>query len=217
MDLVEVAINRNLRRHLASVVDLVATIQILQVYIHDQSIYRLAVSAMLQYSVLSPVFHAIRDEAPPPNRKLLMAVLLGNQVVALCCHAILSLPSPGPDGRLHGRLMMEFIGVTSVNRLWLIWWDLCIALLQSVSFTINFPIPERAAATEDAGTGESLSLLDSPPVPLSQIMTGSAIIYTCDILRTMGYNWKYTATQDESASIDTSSTTPSSPTSIGQV
>lgn len=193
MDIVEEAVNSKLRKHMANVLNLVCIIQILQVYLHDLSIFRLGYNLLLQYSGLSPQYDELRGSGAPANRRTVLLMFALGYLGSLACHAFLQLPEPGFDGRLHGAIMVEFIGVLPVNRLWLLIWDTLVFLLQLLLYAMNFPIPANDAESIASGTPETeaTSLLQQTALSVAKVMNGSAIIYTWDLPRTISYNWNH--------------------------
>lgn len=219
MDIVEEAVNSKLRSHLCNVVSMVCTVQILQIYLHDLSVVRLIFSLVLQYSVLSPQFEQIRANAPPPNRRTVMLLIAANQLFAVVSHIFRALPVPRFDGRFHGLIFVEFIGVRPVARFWLVIWDLVVLVLQFLEFSTNFPTPTREVDSPEAQDlpdpqleeptetphSETTALLQHTAVSVAKVLSGTAVIYSWDIPRNIAYNWRYSAPHVVSESDDSSS------------
>lgn len=175
---------------MANVLNLVCIVQILQIYLHDLSIFRLVYNLLLQYSGLSPQYDELRGSAAPANRRTVLLMFVLSYLASLVSHVLFKLPQPGFDGRLHGIVMVEFIGVLPVNRVWLLIWDTIVFSIQLLLYAINFPIPSHAPDSIDLGTPdtEATSLLQQTALSVAKVMNGTAVIYTWDLPRTISYS-----------------------------
>lgn len=123
-----------LRDHLSRQFDTIATAQIIVIYLHDLSVTKLVLALVIQTGALSPALRLRRLESLPSAH--ILGIIVICSMLNLLWHSVTEMPMPDSDGRLHGRLLTEFIGVLPARRLVLYWWDLVLFCLQLACFAV---------------------------------------------------------------------------------
>lgn len=212
---------KQLDNHLLESFHILICLQLILTYLYDLSLLRLISGYILQAAFLSPL---IRDVVPIPrsfDRRSILVILVGYDILLMVSHVTNELPRPVPGSPfLHGGLTIEFVGVRPLtSRIPLVLGDIYMFFMQITAFCMIFtpksgttarPEPNdivdtgTAAATspEPSSSAESSSLSSPALVGSSNnrqasernlLLSGKVIVREVSIFSSIALIWRQEA------------------------
>ncbi|CAN6651691.1 hypothetical protein TRVA0_025S01068 [Trichomonascus vanleenenianus] len=184
--------------HLCHSLDILVCTQLIIIYLHDISTFRLLFGVVIQLSLLSPKFATIPMPFPAHfDKRYIIFTILGYNVLCLLIHS-LSYPPQATSGHyLHGGLTIEFIGDRELHsRVPLILWDLIVMVLQFSLFSIHY---HCKSGSEDSNSPSSSS---SNGGDYDLAYTGALVIQDISIYDAIIENWRHPLVQDDDQNQD---------------